>query len=256
MVTLPRKLDAQTLCPTSFLRSCVHQWAFSLTRLADEHFSVSLMQLTLLVMVSSFVVTCSMIITMLQKGSPPPYPVQTQNEWVLLPLILLGIGYSIYACALWGSIPYTVPENMLGSAFGLCTAVQNTGLTITPFILTLLQSLSKPSPKSNDNTVPYNNLSLSFLAFLGFIGFCINIWLYLDDINNRGGQLNNVYEKKEQLEAHMTSPTPVKKEILVGSDQENMFVGETKFTEDAKDPNAVPMEKDALKRSMARSLAH
>ena len=132
---------------------------------------------------SSLAVTGAVIIIMFQKGSPDPSTIQDKS--ILIPLFLIGVGYSIYACALWGSVPYVVPENLLGSAFGLCTAVQNTGLTLTPLILAMLESFS------NTKTV-YNDLSLSFLALLGFLGFCINIVLYFDDIKNRGGVLNNV----------------------------------------------------------------
>jgi MFS family permease len=39
------------------------------------------------------------------------------------PLVLCGIGYSIYAAAIWGSIPYVVDSNAIGTAFGLATAV-------------------------------------------------------------------------------------------------------------------------------------
>jgi hypothetical protein len=39
------------------------------------------------------------------------------------PLILIGIGYSIYAAALWGSIPYVVEAKTVGTAFGFCTAI-------------------------------------------------------------------------------------------------------------------------------------
>ena len=50
--------------------------------------------------------------------------VDTSMNWSFLaPLILLGIAYSIYAGALWSSIPYVVKPNTLGTAFGLCTAV-------------------------------------------------------------------------------------------------------------------------------------
>jgi hypothetical protein len=63
----------------------------------------------------------------------------------------------------------------------------------------------------------YNNVVLSFLAFLGFCGFIINVMLYFDDINNRGGILNNVAKKREELEAHMQSPPP-QRQIPVGSD--------------------------------------
>jgi len=50
-------------------------------------------------------------------------------------LILLGIAYSIYAGALWSSIPYVVPAPQLGTAFGLCTSVQNIGLTFVPYLI-------------------------------------------------------------------------------------------------------------------------
>jgi hypothetical protein len=39
------------------------------------------------------------------------------------PLVLTGFGYSIYAAALWGSIPYVVEARTVGTAFGFCTAV-------------------------------------------------------------------------------------------------------------------------------------
>lgn len=94
------------------------------------------------IMGSSVAVTLAMIITMLQPGSEDPANL-IKDQSCLIPLVLLGVGYSIYACALWGSVPYTVEEHLLGSAFGLCTAVQNTGLTITPLILATLQGWSK-----------------------------------------------------------------------------------------------------------------
>jgi nitrate/nitrite transporter NarK len=39
------------------------------------------------------------------------------------PLVLIGMGYSIYAAALWGSIPYVVDAKTVGTAFGFCTAI-------------------------------------------------------------------------------------------------------------------------------------
>lgn len=52
-------------------------------------------------------------------------------------VILLGIGYWIYATALWPSIAFTVDSKLLGSAFGITTAVQNIGMAWGPFIVTL-----------------------------------------------------------------------------------------------------------------------
>lgn len=125
----------------------------------------------------------------------------------LIPLIFLGVGYSIYACALWGSVPYTVSEKLLGTAFGMCTAVQNTGLTIAfPLIGYLNGKDTKyigPGPNDKEQ---YFNYSLIFMACLGTLGFIVNIFLYFDDINNRGGALNKTYSKKMELEEHMSTP--------------------------------------------------
>lgn len=54
---------------------------------------------------------------------PPSTPLEGPEYLVVVPLVLLGIGYSVYAAALWGCIPYTVPARLVGTAFGLCTAV-------------------------------------------------------------------------------------------------------------------------------------
>jgi len=48
---------------------------------------------------------------------------QCNNE--LYPLVLSGIGNSISAAAIWGSVPYSVPESAVGSAFGVTTAMIN-----------------------------------------------------------------------------------------------------------------------------------
>lgn len=50
------------------------------------------------------------------------------------PLVIIGIGYSLYAAALWGSIPYVVEAKTVGTAFGFVTAIQNAGMAIAPTI--------------------------------------------------------------------------------------------------------------------------
>mmetsp|Transcript_11977 Transcript_11977/g.8366 ORF Transcript_11977/g.8366 Transcript_11977/m.8366 type:complete len:152 (-) Transcript_11977:221-676(-) len=62
----------------------------------------------------------------------------TPNYTCLIPLILLGVGYSVYASALWGSIPYIVERRALGTAFGICTALQNFGLVLAPLSVSYL----------------------------------------------------------------------------------------------------------------------
>lgn len=46
----------------------------------------------------------------------------------LLLMILMGVGYSILACALWPMVSLVVPEHQLGTAYGIMQSVQNLGL--------------------------------------------------------------------------------------------------------------------------------
>lgn len=54
------------------------------------------------------------------------------NPW--FPMILMGISYCILACALWPMVSYVIPENQLGTAYGIMQSIQNLGLAVTPLI--------------------------------------------------------------------------------------------------------------------------
>lgn len=41
----------------------------------------------------------------------------------VVPLVLIGLGYSIFAAALWAAIPYVVEPRTIGTAFGITTAI-------------------------------------------------------------------------------------------------------------------------------------
>merc|ERR1711862_260030 len=117
---------------------------------------------------------------------------------IFIPLVLLGFGYSVYAAAMWGSVPYTCEPKQIATAYGLCTAIQNIGMTISPLIAgSLLEHTSK-----DDGYFWY----ITYFEVLGTIGICLNILLYVDDLKNRGGVLNSV-DKGEQLTDLMASPT-------------------------------------------------
>lgn len=54
------------------------------------------------------------------------------NPWY--PMCLMGLGYSILACALWPMVALVIPEHQLGTAYGIMQAVQNLGLAVTPIV--------------------------------------------------------------------------------------------------------------------------
>jgi MFS family permease len=66
------------------------------------------------------------------------------EQWVsLIPLILLGLAYGTYAAVLWGSVPLLVNQNVQGTAFGICTVLQNFGTVITPPIIGWIEEETK-----------------------------------------------------------------------------------------------------------------
>lgn len=90
----------------------------------------------LFIMSSTFFVATTNILTAILVTNDDPEGEEYPVDWSFLaPLIILGFAYSVYSGALWSSIPYVVKPNTLGTAFGICTAVQNLGLTIVPSIV-------------------------------------------------------------------------------------------------------------------------
>ena len=110
---------------------------------------------------------------------------------VFVPLTLLGIGYSMIAGSLWGSIPYTCEAKMLGTAFGLMSAIQNIGLAISPLLA------AKTLKTKREQGIFWE--MMYYCALIG-ISFILNIWLYIDDIRKRNSVLNRV-DKVEKTES-------------------------------------------------------
>ncbi|XP_072111550.1 lysosomal dipeptide transporter MFSD1 isoform X2 [Mobula birostris] len=50
------------------------------------------------------------------------------NPWIAM--CLLGISYSLLACALWPMVAFVVPEHQLGTAYGFMQSIQNLGLAV------------------------------------------------------------------------------------------------------------------------------
>ncbi|XP_061073946.1 major facilitator superfamily domain-containing protein 1 isoform X2 [Conger conger] len=50
------------------------------------------------------------------------------NPWIAM--CLLGVSYSLLACALWPMVAFLVPEHQLGTAYGFMQSIQNLGLAL------------------------------------------------------------------------------------------------------------------------------
>jgi len=114
-----------------------------------------------------------MIPAYLMLGLTDIYPV--------LPMIILGAAFVLVPAAMWPAIPLVVKDEHTGTAFGLCTAVQNIGLALFPFLNGLLR----------DATQDYTASMLMF-AGLGVVGLVFALLLKRADrieggILERGG---------------------------------------------------------------------
>jgi len=88
----------------------------------------------------------------------------------LLPMIILGGAFVLVPAAMWPAIPLVVKDEHTGTAFGLCTAVQNIGLALFPFLNGLLR----------DKTQDYTASMLMF-AGLGVAGLVFAVLLKRSD---------------------------------------------------------------------------
>jgi hypothetical protein len=111
-------------------------------------------------------------------------------------------------------------------------------LTLSPFITGFELDAAEGKPNEYFST-------MMTLAAFASIGFFVNLWLYIDDIKNRGSVLNEVKKKGDDMTNMMTSPPPKRKRL--GENGEDIADG---IPADIYAENK--STRDALKRSIAR----
>ena len=108
---------------------------------------------------------------------------QCNNE--LYPLVMAGIGNSISAAAIWGSIPYVVSETVVGSAFGVTTAFINIFLCIAT---TLVGEIKDRTLEIDQGFFWVHAFFLSINVF----GFILSVMLYYIDMYHNDRVLDAV----------------------------------------------------------------
>ncbi len=170
---------------------------------------------------------------------------QNISYWGVAPIVHLGITYSIYVAALWPMVPLVVKPQVVGSAYGLCTAVQNIGLAIAPTIVgavTFKESdAEEDTSGANNNAFNYVSIVLGSFAFMGVlssIGLLIADRVYYDGLLQKPSAKQN--DNGEHVDI-LASPSPSDTHNLAVED-ENLKV----YTEDRA-------KRDFVRKSIARS---
>lgn len=133
----------------------------------------------------AFLICMSSIMLLIGFGASMMMPECHQCYNEMYPLMFTGIGYSIYASAIWGSIPYVVSPNAVGTAYGLATSIQNIGLCTAPALVGYIRD----STREIDHGFFYMNV---FFVAISLLGLVLNMNLYYIDIKYNDGVLDKV----------------------------------------------------------------
>ncbi|XP_068621039.1 lysosomal dipeptide transporter MFSD1-like [Battus philenor] len=103
-----------------------------------------------------------------------------------LGVIMLGISYSLLASGLWPLVALIVAENQLGTAYGICQAIQNLGLATVLILAGIIV-----------DKYGYLMLEMFFLGCL-FVSLISGVLIYIVDSANNG-ILNMSPSKRESM---------------------------------------------------------
>jgi len=107
----------------------------------------------------------------------------TLDPWV--PIIILSVGFSILACALWPMVSFLVPQKNIGMAYGVMQAIQNLGLALVGLATGVMVDHSCPheegDPAHCENE--YLSVIVLWLAFQVIAGCAIGLVWWRHGIN-------------------------------------------------------------------------
>jgi nitrate/nitrite transporter NarK len=87
-----------------------------------------------------------------------------------IPLIGQGLAYAFYASVVWPSVTLTVPKELIGTAFGVITSIQNIGLALFPLIVAAVYK------HSHNLYIPRVELLFAACAAVGsIVGLALNV---------------------------------------------------------------------------------
>eukprot|EP01006_Ploeotia_vitrea_P057353 TRINITY_DN68171_c8_g5_i2.p1 TRINITY_DN68171_c8_g5~~TRINITY_DN68171_c8_g5_i2.p1 ORF type:complete len:627 (-),score=58.27 TRINITY_DN68171_c8_g5_i2:1005-2885(-) len=105
-------------------------------------------------------------------------------------MVGVGISVTLLGASLWPAVPYIVDQKVLGSAYGMMTAVQNFGLAVTPQIIGVIRD------KTEQQGVKSYYYCLYVLMFNGIVGCTCCIVLMI--VNGRKSRVLLVGSAKRE----------------------------------------------------------
>mmetsp|Transcript_34025 Transcript_34025/g.87384 ORF Transcript_34025/g.87384 Transcript_34025/m.87384 type:complete len:566 (-) Transcript_34025:259-1956(-) len=122
-------------------------------------------------------------------------------------MFVLGIAYTSLAAALWPSVALIIDDELLGSAYGLMTAIQNIGLFVGPIVAGVI--VGDPEKLRKDDFHPEKLQNLLYF-FFGLAACSTLLALLLMAVDRCKGQRLNasakvMKQRRKEKEAQMQS---------------------------------------------------
>jgi MFS family permease len=83
-----------------------------------------------------------------------------------IPIIMMGVAFSLIPAVMWPSVAYIVEERRLGSGYALMTLIQQIGMALFPLIIGAANDYSSASATNPEGY----NLGMWIFSILGFLG--------------------------------------------------------------------------------------
>lgn len=120
------------------------------------------------------------------------FPIMAYTGWSLwLSTVLIGISFSLVPAVLWPSVAYLVPEERLGTAYGLMTMLQNIGLTVFNLGAGALNDWGGASAENPGGYLPM----LWMFALLSLMGLVFSAFLRQREVGAQGHGLETIRAK-------------------------------------------------------------
>lgn len=106
------------------------------------------------------------------------------NVWwfAAILMVMLGIAFSLVPSAMWPSVPKIIPENKVGTAYGLIFWVQNWGLMGVPFMIgKVLDNYCKTGVRADGSTMYDYTLPMIIFTCFGVLALIVGFLLKLED---------------------------------------------------------------------------
>ncbi|KRX06602.1 Major facilitator superfamily domain, general substrate transporter [Pseudocohnilembus persalinus] len=139
-------------------------------------------QKTYFYILSSFFLTCAFISHLIIPTCP-----DSSCSYFYIPIILVGISFSMLSAVAFASVPLIIRPKLLGTAFGLQDCLEQFGMAVSPIFVGHIM----------DYELQAGNYIFLYIYFLilAIIALVFSIWLHVYD-QKKGGKLNKITQNE------------------------------------------------------------